>query len=194
MTKLHVFIQLFYTLAPVEQKVFEWHFSREQGVIFGGPGTGALVRTGSKLSKALPSTKKIKSSQSLKDIPTVRKKTDTPSPKPTAVVEHHSEESFSEDKRLYNNINNEFMVRVNDLYLQPSGVNAIPYLFEVSDMVKEIDVSEEDPKKPADKNPKKNASKVIKDTMKPSREMIWQNTDKDEFSHIDSVEKLKAES
>ncbi|KAL0850859.1 hypothetical protein ABMA28_006773 [Loxostege sticticalis] len=179
---------------PVEQKVFEWHFSREQGVIFGGPGTGALVRTGSKLSKALPSTKKIKSSQSLKDIPTVRKKTDTPSPKPTAVVEHHSEESFSEDKRLYNNINNEFMVKVNDLYLQPSGVNAIPYLFEVSDMVKEIDVSEEDPKKPADKNPKKNASKVIKDTMKPSREMIWQNTDKDEFSHIDSVEKLKAES
>ncbi|XP_063824292.1 ankyrin repeat and MYND domain-containing protein 1-like [Ostrinia nubilalis] len=177
---------------PVEQKVFEWNFSRDQTVIFGGVG-GTLTRTPSKVSKALTATKKVKSSHSLQALGNVRKKTDTTMSKPPVILEHASQESFSEEKRIYTNINNEFMTRVNDLFLRPSGISPIPYLFEVIDMVQEVEAGEEDPKKPPDKNPKKNLSKVLKDTMKPSKEMMWQSTDKDEFSSVDSIEKLKSE-
>lgn len=95
--------------------------------------------------------------------------------------------------KTYNNINSEFETSLNDAFLLSSGVTAIQYLFEVNDMVKEADASDEEPKKAPEKNPKKVLSKVIKDTMKPSKEMMWQSADKDEFSSIDSIQKQKNE-
>lgn len=180
-------------LAPVAPNVFEWNFSHDQvlSVVSGG-----IPRTASKLSKSAPSTKRIRSSGTLTDLPSekTRKKIDaSSSPKPPVILEHTSEDSISEDKKIYNAINSEFEIRINDLFSRQSGVNPVTYLFEVNDMVKETEASDEEPKKAIDKNPKKAISKQLKDTMKPSKEMIWQGADKDEYSSIDSIEKQKNE-
>ncbi|XP_030022131.2 ankyrin repeat and MYND domain-containing protein 1 isoform X2 [Manduca sexta] len=171
---------------PMEEKAIEWNLLR-----FVSPPspTSTVNRTPSKIMKAA-ATKKDKSSMSLKDAPGIKKKSELPGLKGD-VYDNESVESFSDDKRLYHNINVAYALKVHDLFQIPSAISPIPYIFEVNDMVREIDATEEDQKKVAEKAPKKIISKVIKDTMKPSKEMMWQSTDKDDFTSIDSSEKLK---
>jgi hypothetical protein len=150
-----------------------------------------INRTPSKLNRGT-SAKKIKSIQSMKDLGSVKKKQEFSTQKSLASRETNSEESFHKEKRLYNNINHEFLIRVNDLYFQQSAGTQNPYLFEVHNMVREIDGFEDEPKKSPERLAKKVASKVIKDNMKPSKEMMWQNSDKDDSS-LDSAEKHKGD-
>ncbi|XP_072937670.1 ankyrin repeat and MYND domain-containing protein 1-like [Epargyreus clarus] len=169
------------------ENVFEWFTSRETQTVLPSIGT-MLNKSPSKTTRSL-SAKKIKSLASLKEQPGAKKKAE---PAPPKVPEQSSEESFSEDKRVYNNINREFSIRVNDAY-QVISLNPVPYLFEVNDMVKEVDASEEDHKKVPEKNPKKAISKVLKEATKPSKDAMWQN-DKDENKSVDSAEKQRRDS
>lgn len=163
----------------------EWNTLRDPQSPKIGP---VLNKSPSKTNRSV-SSKKIKSLASLKEQQGGKKKTE---PAPTKLPERISDESFSEDKRVYNNINREFSIRVNDVY-QVLTSNSVPYLFEVNDMVKEIDASEEDHKKVPDKNPKKVISKILKEATKPSKDAMWQN-DKDENKSVDSAEKQKRDS
>lgn len=167
------------------EHIFEWLILRDPQ----SPSVGPLLnKSPSKTNRSL-SSKKIKSLASLKEQPGGKKKSE---PAPTKIPEQTSDESFSEDKRVYNNINREFSIRVNDIY-QVMSLNPAPYLFEVNDMVKEVDATEEDHKKIPDKNPKKVISKVLKDATKPSKDAMWQN-DKDENKSVDSAEKQRRDS
>lgn len=123
----------------------------------------------------------------------MKKKTEMNLPKPADLTEDDADDMLSEEKRLFNNINNEFVIRITELFSTPSGVSPIPYIFEVNDLVKEVDAADEDQRKPPEKNPKKVVSKVLKDTIKPSKEIMWQSSDRDEFGSIDSAERAKIE-
>lgn len=154
---------------------------------------GPIARSPSKTNPTTKAviSKKIKPNPS-EDLAALKKKNELNVPK-ADFTDDDADETFSEEKRLYNNINTEFGIRVTDLFSIPSGANPIPYIFEINDMVKEVDASDEDQKKPPEKNPKKVVSKVIKDTIKPSKEIMWQSTDRDEFGSIDSAERAKTE-
>ncbi|CAH0690527.1 unnamed protein product [Chilo suppressalis] len=172
--------------AAEKENVFDWHIERSLATNV----PNSTIKSPSKLSKA--PDKRVKSEVSAKDILNMKKKTDANEMK-FSPRESGSDESFSDDKRLYHNLNKEFSIRINDLHTCPTTTNMIPYIFEVCDMVKDIDVADEEPKKIADKGTKKVPSKLIKDTFKPSKEMVWQSNDKDDTS-VDSVEKEKEES
>lgn len=144
------------------------------------------------VAKGIASSKKVKVTSS-EDVSAMKKKTESVLPNIASFTEDDSEEIFSEEKRRYNILNTEFSIRVTDLFSPPSVVNPIPYLFEIKDMVIDVDASEEEQKKTPEKNPKKMPSKVIKDTIKPSKEFMWQSTDKDEFASLDSAGKAKIE-
>lgn len=148
-----------------------------------------ITRSPSKTGAKPVISKKVKPSPS-EDIAALKRKTEFNA---ADFTDDDADDTFLEEKRLFNNINNEFSIRVTELFSLPSGVSPIPYIFEVNDMVKEVEASDEDQKKPPEKNPKKVVSKVIKDTIKPSKEIMWQSSDRDEFGSIDSAEKAKIE-
>lgn len=150
-----------------------------------------ITRSASKTTTKSAVLKKIKPSPS-EDIG-LKKKTEMNLPKPADLTEDDADDMLSEEKRLFNNINNEFVIRITELFSTPSGVSPIPYIFEVNDLVKEVDAADEDQRKPPEKNPKKVVSKVLKDTIKPSKEIMWQSSDRDEFGSIDSAERAKIE-
>ncbi|XP_046974628.1 uncharacterized protein LOC124540866 [Vanessa cardui] len=165
---------------PVEQKVFEWNLIRDPLSASAG---GTLTKIPSKIARNM-SSKKIKSLLSLKDQFPTKKKPDL---QPRII--DPDDEPFSEEFRLYNDISSEYCIKVTDSFTLPNGANAISYLFDVNDMVKEIDANEDDQKK-SEKVPKKIPSKVIKETMKTSKEAMWDGNEKEKVS-IDSTEKLK---
>ncbi|XP_047545055.1 ankyrin repeat and MYND domain-containing protein 1-like [Vanessa atalanta] len=165
---------------PVEQKVFEWNIIRDPLSTSAG---GTLTKIPSKIARNM-SSKKIKSLLSIKDQSPIKKKTD-PQPK----ILDPEDDPFSEELRLYNDVSREYCIKVTDSFILPNGANAISYLFDVNDMVKEIEANEEDQRK-AEKVPKKVSSKVIKETMKTSKEAMWDTNEKEKVS-IDSAEKLK---
>lgn len=156
--------------------------------VFLSSPTGNIPRNASKTAAKSAVTKKAIS----EDIASVKRKTEMNVPK-ADFTDDDADENFTGEKELFNKINTEFVIQITDLFSLPSGVNPVPYIFEVNDMVKEVDASEEDQRKPPEKNPKKVVSKVIRDTIKPSKEIMWQSPDRDEFGSIDSAERIKIE-
>ncbi|KAJ0182318.1 hypothetical protein K1T71_001687 [Dendrolimus kikuchii] len=166
---------------PPVQKVFEWNISRD---ILTPIIPGALTRTPSKIVKTNPKSTSVKAvSKQFKKQELVVVKSD--------IQASHSTESFTEEKRVYYNINSEYNIRVNDLFQPPTVFLPIRYIFEVNDINKDIDSNEVEQKKIQEKNPKKVTSKTLKATMKLSQEAIGQSSEKDEYSSIGSTQKLK---
>ncbi|CAG9581752.1 unnamed protein product [Danaus chrysippus] len=173
-----------FTTAAIEPNIVEWNIVRE--LTCQSPG-GLLTKSPSKITRNL-SSKKVKSLMSIKDQPTSkRKQTDAGLPK-ISEPEYEPEETFTDEKILYNNLNREYCIKITDDFTLPFGTNNSQYIFEINDMVKEIEAFDEELKKPVEKNPKKVISKVIKDTMKISKDLMWQNN---EIQSIDSEQKLK---
>ncbi|XP_059051099.1 ankyrin repeat and MYND domain-containing protein 1-like [Achroia grisella] len=171
---------------PAEHKILEWNMIRgKQNAIVGG----SIPRTSSKINKNA-AAKKIKSSQSLKEVTSTKKKTEVLLSKPTEFV---SDESFSEDISIYQNISNEYASRVNNLLLVTSMVSPVPYIFEIKDLIKELDESGEDSKKGNEGVPRKLTSKVFKNGMKPSKDIMWQSSEGIEHTSVDSIEKQKTD-
>ncbi|XP_073957811.1 ankyrin repeat and MYND domain-containing protein 1-like isoform X2 [Choristoneura fumiferana] len=168
--------------APIEEpRAFEWHIIRDLP-----PPNVALGKSPSRITKLGPDksvAKKEKSATSLKD--TNKKK---PEPfKPMDEIGYESDESINEENKLYKDINNEYVIKVSDIH--PTIIPPL-YLFDVNDMVKDLDFEE---KVVTEKNPKKQISKVLKETTKPSKEVMWQNFEGDEDASLSSLEKSKAE-
>ncbi|XP_038207712.1 ankyrin repeat and MYND domain-containing protein 1-like [Zerene cesonia] len=170
--------KLFGTSVP-----FEWHLTRELAC---QSTAVTLIKSSSKTVRSL-SQKKVKSLMSIKDQNMGRRKTETTSAK--ADTEYDSDDSLSENKKVYSNANREYTSKVNDIFQQPNTNSMVPYLFEINDMITEVEALEEEPKKVQDKNVKKVVSKVMKDTMKTSKELVWPSSDKVESEN--SIEKLK---
>ncbi|XP_045496552.1 LOW QUALITY PROTEIN: ankyrin repeat and MYND domain-containing protein 1-like [Colias croceus] len=169
---------------PTEPRASEWHLSRDlasQGT------TVTLIKSSSKTVRSL-SQKKVKSQMSIKDQNMGRRKTETTSVK-APETEYDSDDSLSENKKVYSNANREFTSKVNDIFQQPNTNHTVPYLFEINDMVMEVEALEEEPKKVQDKNVKKVVSKVMKDTVKTSKELVWSSSDKVESEN--SIEKQR---
>ncbi|KOB77154.1 putative zinc finger protein [Operophtera brumata] len=171
-----------------EQMPTEWHMSR--GVLVESP-RGLSSKP---VAKASVSVKKVQPNPSKNSVMSVmKKKTELAVPKSASFADDDADEKLSEEKRLYDKINIEFSIRVTDLFSPPILLNPIPYLFKINDMIIEVDAFYEEQNKPPENNPKKAVLKVIKDTVKPSKEIMWQNSDGDGDGSIDSVEKAKNE-
>lgn len=81
--------------------------------------------------------------------------------------------AFSEDKRLYYNLVNEYHIKINELMSQGAGQTVIPYIFEVNDMVKEVDLAElEEQKRLADKKDASKSGKISRMHMLPTQQDI----------------------
>ncbi|XP_031768884.2 ankyrin repeat and MYND domain-containing protein 1-like [Galleria mellonella] len=174
-----------------EHTILEWNMTRDQENVIGA----SLIRTTSKSSKNVTAKAIVnKSSQSLKEVLSAKKKTEVPLAKPTELYELDSDETFSVNRSVYQNISNEYSIKVKDLFSVTSGTIPIPYIFKINDLVKEVDLNEDEPKKLNDNVSKKVASKIYKDTIKLSKEIMWQSSDCDENSAtIDSVQKQKTD-
>ncbi|XP_034836210.1 ankyrin repeat and MYND domain-containing protein 1-like [Maniola hyperantus] len=174
--------------APVEPIVLEWNITREQ---LSNTRFSALTRSPSKSAR---SSKKIKSLLSVRDPPGSKKKTEIAQPTVLDPV-YESHGSISKEKSLYNNINQEYCIRTTDTFTPLNGYGTrspVPYIFNVTDMVKETELdTEDDQKKPPEKPLKKLSSKTLKNIRKISKEILWQHSDKEEIS-ISSAEKIKA--
>lgn len=143
------------------------------------------MRTPSKTARNM-SSKKIKSLVSLKDQSSSKRKAES-----LFQISEPDHETFSEEQKLYNDITREYCIRVTDYFTLPNvNTSTTPYLFNVVDMIKEIEANEEDQKKQSEKNPKKVLSKVIKETIKTSKEILYDNNEKEKQS-IDSEDKPK---
>ncbi|XP_047018886.1 ankyrin repeat and MYND domain-containing protein 1-like [Helicoverpa zea] len=170
-------------LSPKES-ILEWHINRDLQ-----PATDSLQKSPSKQNNKLPLGRK----PSVKDIPTAggKKKPDTsPKLEVQKLSESDTKTDTVEDKRVYDSINTEYLIQVAEAFSVISEVSPIPYIFEVHDMSRDVLLlTEEDQKKQPDKNTKKNSSKLFKDSMKPSRDNMWQ--DKEDV--IDTIEQMKQE-
>lgn len=143
------------------------------------------MRTPSKTARNM-SSKKIKSLVSLKDQSSSKRKAES-----LFQIADPDHKSFSEEQELYNDITREYCISVTDYFTPPNITTSTPpYLFDVVDMIKEIEANEENQKKQSEKNPKKVLSKVIKETIKTSKEIIYDNNEKEKQS-IDSEDKPK---
>ncbi|CAD0195135.1 unnamed protein product [Chrysodeixis includens] len=169
-----------------EPSVLEWHIKRDLTT----PSTSPISKVPSKTSKPVS-----KRTTSVVTSNVTKKKSEMT--KPLLLLEPiiETEGAFSEDKQLYNNINSEYTTRVNDEYSSIIPSSSVPYIFEIRDMSKDVDTglssNEDDHKKaPQDKNPKKVVSKVIKDTLRPSRDMMWSTFDL-ENDITDNIEQMK---
>lgn len=129
-----ILITLF--LAPEPKIVAEWLKSRTISTIdfdkdkrsFQGKSPGKILRKDStKLTNASFTTRPKKTSQMKLS---------------THNIEYDSDESFSEDKRLYSTMNNEYVIRVNEVMSVPNafGVN---YLFDLHNIISDVLVLEE---------------------------------------------------
>ncbi|XP_039756029.1 ankyrin repeat and MYND domain-containing protein 1-like [Pararge aegeria] len=174
------------SLTQPPSNVLEWNMTREQISIT--PGT--LPKSPSKSNRSM-SSKKIKSLLSIKDQPGNRRKAEIAQPKVLNPI-YQSDESISEDKTLYNSIHREFSIKITDMYTMSNG--PVQYFFDVTDMIQqtEIDAFEDDRKKIAEKSLKNMFSaKNVKDARKTSKEIMWQQTEKEEIS-ITSAENIKS--
>ncbi|KAH9628377.1 hypothetical protein HF086_015907 [Spodoptera exigua] len=96
----------------------------------------------------------------------------------------------AEDKRMYDSLNLEYMIKVAEVYSVRCEVNPVPYIFEVYNMCKDVEVSiGDEQKKVVEKLMKKSQSKNTKQSMKPSRDMMWQDQD----DAIDATEQKNRE-
>ncbi|XP_026739317.1 ankyrin repeat and MYND domain-containing protein 1-like [Trichoplusia ni] len=172
-----------------EHAVLEWHIKRDLNP---PPAVAPLSKVPSKTLKPL-GTKRMASV--VPATATKRKSEVKPIPEPVAESRPSAvEDAFSEEKRLYSTINSEYLIRVHDEFASIVPHSSIPNIFEVRDMSKEVDADilmfEDDHRKMPDKNAKRVASKVIKDTLRPSRDMMWQAFDT-ENDMIDTIEQMK---
>lgn len=105
-------------------------------------------------------------------------------------IEYDSDESFSEDKRLYSTMNNEYIIRVNEIMSVPNafGVN---YLFELDNITSDVLALEETLFKSNQIFTKRN-SKVSKLKMSTKSEMVHAAMSYENFS-TNSIDKLKDE-
>uniref|UniRef100_A0A2A4JFP6 MYND-type domain-containing protein n=1 Tax=Heliothis virescens TaxID=7102 RepID=A0A2A4JFP6_HELVI len=172
-------------VTPPNEKILEWHMNRDLQ-----PAPNGIQKSPSKQNYKSPLGKK----GSLKDLPTVgnKKKLET-SPKIEVQKLPESDtkmDTVIEDKRVYDSINTEYLIKVAEEFSVISEVNPIPYIFDIRDMSKDILlINEDDSKKPPDKNAKKTGSKLLRDSMKPSRDMMWQDAE----DVIDTIELMKQE-
>ncbi|XP_047520448.1 ankyrin repeat and MYND domain-containing protein 1-like [Pieris napi] len=171
---------------PIEEsKVFEWNIIRDQF----GQAITSINRTPSKTGRTA-SSKKVKSLMSIKDQPVSKRKTDA-SPIKNPEPLNESDDSLCDYKKVYNDANREYSIKVNDLFISPNA--DVPYLFDITDMITEIENLEEDSKKIQEKNPKKNMSKVIKDTFKTSKVLISQSKDRIDHMSENSLQKFRSD-
>lgn len=74
---------------------------------------------------------------------------------------------LSEQSRLYLSTGHEFEIKVTDMFLKTNGVTPVSYIFQVNDMVSEINAELEEQKKiPDKKDTKKDNTKTVKDVLK----------------------------
>lgn len=132
-------------------------------------------------------------------VPIAKKKTEYVPQKQSAETEYDSDDSFSEDKRMFSTINEEYTIRVNNVYSAPNGT--LPqYLFQVNNMVLDVATQEMNwmaavatKSEKSLKSPKKGVSRVLKDTVKTSKEAMLPNIEQKEHASIDSFERMKQE-
>lgn len=165
---------------PTEREIFEWNMIRDITAVSIG---GAMPKIPSKTRNL--STRRIKSLQSIDQVVS-RRKTTAQSTLAEETINYL--ETISKESKLYNCLTREYNIKVTDNFTQLNNSSPNSYLFDINNMVKEIESSEE-PKKQADKNVKKVTSKVLKDTNKIPAELIQKNFE-EELS-LTSVEKRK---
>lgn len=103
-------------------------------------------------------------------------------------IEYDSDESFSEDKRLYSTVNNEYITRVNEIMSVPNAFG-INYLFELQNVISDVLTLEESLFKPNEKIARK-ISRLSK--MKISSKSVDAALSKEMVS-TKSIERLKDE-
>ncbi|XP_075984955.1 ankyrin repeat and MYND domain-containing protein 1-like [Anticarsia gemmatalis] len=183
-------------VAPTEDIFSEWKIERDLM-----QNTG-MVKIPSKLLKTPPGT--LKKTKSMMSATTLKqgKKSEMIGHKDHDAVKNansaHRDSTFelSNEERLYSILNNEYINKVNELFLIPSLINPVPYIFEVNNMITEIDLATEDEQKkvPDKKDVKKAVSKVMKDSLKPSREVLMaMSRTLNQSPSMDIKEKIKAE-
>ncbi|XP_050554882.1 ankyrin repeat and MYND domain-containing protein 1 isoform X1 [Spodoptera frugiperda] len=162
---------------PPDEKILEWNIVRDPQHT---AERGDIHKTPSKLyAKPAPAHKHSLSAQQ----PLAKKKSEK--------IDVDTLADTSDDKRMYDSLNLEYMIRVAEAYSVACEVNPVPYIFEVNNMCKDIEAFYGDEsKKVADKLMKKSQSKNIKQSMKPSRDMMFQDQ---EDSLVDAKEILKQE-
>lgn len=106
--------------------------------------------------------------------------------------EYDSDESFTEEKRAYSTINRDFITKMHKFFTYP-GVAAVSYLFTANDIAQEMDMAETKFTDTKDKNVKKDLSKVLKNSVKPSQEVMWQSPEKEALGSLDSTQKKRIE-
>lgn len=97
-------------------------------------------------------------------------------------------ETISKEDKLYDCITREYNIKVTDNLTFPNSPSPVTYLFDINNMIKEIETNEEQ-KKQAEKNVKKVSSKVLKDTNKITIDVMQKNVN-EELS-LTSVERKK---
>ncbi|XP_061709360.1 uncharacterized protein LOC133519338 isoform X2 [Cydia pomonella] len=156
--------------------VLDWNITRETQA---EPTKNTLGKVPSKITKM---NMKNRSLTSVKDLP-------TPSKRNIDTLKPIDEDDL--ESKLYRDVNNEYIIKVTDS-LEPVA-QPVTYLFELNNMVDEINAEQAKLVQPEKKDPKSKASKVLKEPTKPSKEAMWQNSQKDEDASMASAEIRKAE-
>lgn len=179
---LSILILITLFLGPEPKIVAEWLKSRtidfdKDKRSFQGKSPGKILRKDStrKITNASFTTKPKKISQMKLS---------------TNNIEYDSDESFSEDKRLYSTMNNEYVIRVNEVMSVPNafGVN---YLFDLHNIMSDVLVLEETLIKTNEKFVKKN-SKISKLKMTTKSAIVTKSMSFDMMS-TNSIDKQKEE-
>ncbi|XP_063549084.1 ankyrin repeat and MYND domain-containing protein 1-like [Cydia strobilella] len=166
-----------------EPPTVDWNITRETRA---EPTKNTLGKVSSKITKM---NMKNKSLTSVKDLP-------SPSKRNIDTLKPIDEDDL--ESKMYRDVNNEYMIKVTDS-LEPIA-QPVTYLFELNNMVDEINAEQAKLALPEKKDPKSKASHVLKEQShsrtqgtKPSKEVIWQNSLKDEDASMASADIRKAE-
>ncbi|XP_063357903.1 ankyrin repeat and MYND domain-containing protein 1-like [Cydia amplana] len=157
--------------------ILDWNITRETQA---EPTKNSLGKVSSKITKT---NMKNKSLTSVKDIP---------APSNRNIDTLNTIDEDDPESKLYRDVNIEYIIKVTDT-LEPVA-KPVTYLFEFNNMVDEINREKPKLAQPEKKDPKAKASHVLKEPTKPSKEAIWQTSQKDEdASMLSSAELRKAE-
>lgn len=183
MFSISIFIFLF--VAPEPKIVTEWLKSRTISTtdldkdkrLLQGKSPGKIQRKDSlrKMANASSTTKAKKLSQ--------MKLTSND-------IEYDSDDSFSEDKRLYSTITNEYVIRINEIMSVPNAFG-VHYLFELHDLTSDVLVLQDSLTKSSEKV-SKGISKISKLKMSTKSGIGAASMNFDVIS-TSSIDKLKDE-
>lgn len=170
----------------MEPTVKEWNKVRDQH----SDTFDSLSKSPSKSARIM-SSKKIKSLISIKDQPGAKNKMENVQTKGFDPIY----ESITDDNTFYRAINREYCIKITDAFTTNGAKSPVSYIFDVNDMIKEVDivVPEDDKRKNLDKSMRKmkSSSKTFKDTRKTSKEAMWKKSSEKAINSLSSIEKIK---